>query len=217
MEKHSFKFSDRILVINNVKNMEKAIALAQKRKEDGTLTEFFVADDKANLVLNFFNLQKEEFILGDAKETYPHLTDEWVYLNAIGPLSAIYFCKTPYLLYQTGDVRLEHKSNWIPKAQKLMEKKQSYKVANLTWNGNFKEAKKEAYKKKRGFFIAKEGFSDQMFLVKREDFQRPIYHEIREDASHYPRGEVFEKRVYSYMKNHGWQRMTYKYGYYIHQ
>ena len=79
------------------------------------------------------------------------------------------------------------------------------------------EAKKESYKKKKDFYLAKHGFSDQCFLIKVEDFQKPIYNESRSDSSHFPGGEVFEKRVFSFMKNHGWERITFRHGSYIHK
>jgi hypothetical protein len=65
--------------------------------------------------------------------------------------------------------------------------------------------------------MAKKGFSDVCFLVKTEDFKKPIYNEIREDSAHFPRGDVFEKRVYSFMKNHKWQRITYVDGICVHK
>ncbi|MBU6447214.1 MAG: hypothetical protein KGQ49_07435, partial [Verrucomicrobia bacterium] len=54
-------------------------------------------------------------------------------------------------------------------------------------------------------------------LVKTADFQAPIYGEIRADGAHYPRGDVLEKRIFSYMKNRGWARITYRRGSYTHE
>jgi len=98
-----------------------------------------------------------------------------------------------------------------------MEKNPRIKVANPTWNRNYKEAKSESRRTTWNFYLAGQGFSDQLFLVRREDFQKPIYGEIRPDSHHYPRGDVFEKRVFSYMKNRGWERITFRRGSYIHE
>ena len=98
-----------------------------------------------------------------------------------------------------------------------MEKEPRIKVANPTWNGKYKEAKKESYRTTWNFYRAKEGFSDQLFLVKKADFCHPIYGEILSDSMHYPRGDVFEKRVFSYMKNRGWERIVYRHGSYTHE
>src|SRR5690606_32625988 len=113
-----------------------------------------------------------------------------------------------YLLYVTGDVSLKKPLNWIRKAIRFMEKRPDVKVANLTWNDNYAEAKRESCRSTWNFYVANEGFSDQMFLVKTADFKQPIYGEIRSDGAHYPRGDVFEKRIFSYMKNRGWERIT---------
>lgn len=214
---NGFIFSEKILVINNVKNLDVVLDKAKKKVEEKILTRYVVAEALAQEILSFFQLKKETFKRGDDASSYKDVHEDWVYYNALSPLTAIYSAKSDYLLYLTGDVRLDKEVNWIQKAVLAMEKDPAIKVANLTWNGKYKEAKREAYKKSLYFYLAKEGFSDQMFLVKTADFRQPIYGEIRQDSSHYPRGDVFEKRVFSYMKNRGWERITYRWGSYTHE
>lgn len=214
--RHNYPFAERIMIINNVKDINKAIALAEKKVKEKVITHYYIAEKQSEKILSFFQLKKKDFTLGRQKKDYPELNDDWVYYNALGPLAAIYYTTGDYLLYQTGDVGLDKTCSWIDKAITFMKRKKRYKVANLTWNENYEEVKEESFCQKKDFFLAKEGFSDQMFLVKALDMKSPIYSELREDASHFPRGEVFEKRVFSYMKNHNWRRLTYKYGSYIH-
>lgn len=213
---HQYPFHEKILVINNVKDEQKVLEIAKQKVKDKVLTKTFLAKDTAKEVLQFFKLSKQDFKIGEDAKFYENVNDEWIYYNAIAPLSAIYHCKSDYLLYMTGDCYVLKAVNWIEKAIRLMEKNPLYKVANLTWNGRLDEVRKESYRKKRGFYIAKQGFSDQMFLVKLKDFKQPIYQEIREDSQHFPRGDVFEKRVFSYLKNRGYQRLIYKRGSYKH-
>ena len=66
-------------------------------------------------------------------------------------------------------------------------------------------------------FVSKNGFSDQQFLVNIKDFKKQIYNEIRTDSYHFPRGDVFERRVFSFMKNNGWERIIFRHGSYIHE
>ena len=205
---HSFPFHERLLIINNVSDLDQVQKAAEKKIDEGVLDRYVVADEK---ILPFFHLKRADFT-SDGK-----VNNDWVYYNAIAPLTAIYEARSDYLLYLTGDVYLERKVRWIGHALRLMEKNPNYKVANPTWNGKYGEAKKESYRKSFRFFIAKEGFSDQLFLVKREDFCAPIYSEIRPDSHHFPRGDVFEKRVFSYMKNRQWERITYRHGSYTHE
>lgn len=217
IENHCFPFQERILIINNVKDLLSVKQAAEKKIEEGVLTRYVVAAEKAEEMLAFFQLKRSDFQMGEDAHLYSGVNPDWIYYNALGPLAAIYCSQSEYLLYLTGDVRVEQKTDWIPKALRRMEKKESYKVANLIWNGNVKEAKRESYRREWNFFIATQGFSDQFFLVKRADFRQPIYGEIRPDSAHFPRGDVFEKRVFSYMKNHGWERITYRHGSYLHE
>ncbi len=197
---HCFPFAERILIINNVADLEAVKGAAQAHVDRGTLSRYVVATD----IFPHFQLKRSDF-------------NDWQYYNALGPLSAIYETKTDYLLFVTGDVYLKKPVQWIKKAVRFMEKRPHVKVANLTWNDNYREAEKEAYRKTWNFFVSTEGFSDQMFLVRAQDFKGPIYGEIRSDGAHYPRGDVWEKRVFSYMKNRGWERITYRRGSYTHE
>lgn len=197
---HLYPFSEKLLVINNVENLDEVKEAAQKKVDAGVLSRFVVAYD----ILEFFDLKRSDF-------------NEWQYYNALGPLMAIYETKGDYLLYLTGDVYLKKPVRWIHWATRFMEKKPNVKVANLTWNDRKDEVKNESYRRTWNFGLSKEGFSDQMFLVRIEDFRAPIYTEIREDSHHYPRGDVFEKRVFSFMKNRGWERITFRRGSYTHE
>lgn len=197
---HQFPFAERLLIINNVSDLEAVKRAAQTHVDRGVLTRYIVAED----ILSFFGLKRSDF-------------NEWQYYNALAPLNAIYHCNNEYLLYLTGDVYLKQPVDWIPRALRFMEKRPEVMVANLAWNDNYREVKKESYRGTWNFFVAKEGFSDQMFLVRRKDFRAKIYSEIREDGAHYPRGDVFEKRVFSYMKNRQWERITFRRGSYTHE
>lgn len=200
IQNHQFPFAERLLIINNVADLQAVKEAAQEKVKEGVLTRYIVAED----LLSFFQLSRSDF-------------NEWQYYNALGPLNAIYHSQSDYLLYLTGDVYLKRGVSWLEKAIRFMEKNEQVKVANLTWNDNYKEAKRESYRGTWNFFVAHQGFSDQMFLVRSFDFKVPIYGEIRPDSHHYPRGDVFEKRVFSYMKNRGWERITFKHGSYTHE
>jgi hypothetical protein len=214
---HLFDFQDRFLVINNVKDLSLVKKAADRWVSNGVLTRYVVVDDIVEEMLSFFSLKRSDFRLGSNASEYGCVNPDWVYYNALGPLSAIFCADTDYLLYQTGDVFLDKKVSWIKKAIRLMEKNRNIKVANLVWNNCYQEAKKESYRKSWNFYYADSGFSDQQFLVKLEDFRTPMYGEIREDSSHFPRGDVFEKRVFSFMKNRGWERIVFRRGSYTHQ
>lgn len=212
IENHNFFFEDRLLVINNVLDLDQVTKAAQTLVDVGVLTRFIVAETIVSEVLNFFELKKEDF-----RSSENNVSDNWIYFNALGPLCAIYCQNCEYLLYQTGDVRLDRPVSWIERTIALMEKNPQFKVANLLWNNNIKEAKNESYKKTWNFFYAKQGFSDQQFLVSTKVFRQPIYSTIHPESHHFPRGDVFEKRAFSFLKYFGFQRLIFRRGSYIHE
>jgi len=217
IENHCFPFSEKILIINNVTDLETVKQIAEEWIAKNILTRYVVASELAPTLLPFFQLKRSDFQMGADAHLYENVNTDWIYYNALGPLAALFCCESDYLLYQTGDVRMPKPLNWIAKSVQKMEKNPLYKVANPVWNENQREAKRESYRKEGPFYIAKQGFSDQIFLVKKEVFCQPIYGEIRDDSAHFPRGDVFEKRVFSYMKNRGWERIIHRGGSYLHE
>lgn len=208
---HQFFFSEKLLIINNVEDLSSVKKVACRLIDEGILSRFVVVDEIVEEMLLFFGLKREDFRSDHGK------VSDWVYYNALGPLAALYSCQSEYLLYHTGDVRLDRAVDWIPKAIDMMEKYPIFKVANLLWNGKTEEARRESYKKRKGFYFAKDGFSDQQFLVKKETFCQPIYQSIHPESGHFPRGEVFERRAYSAMREKGWQRLIFSHGSYTHE
>lgn len=214
IQNHCYPFAEKILVINNVLDLPQVIEAAQKKIEEGILTRYVVAKEA---ILSHFHLKRTDFQPGPDAAQYEGVNADWIFYNALAPLTAIHAAKSDYLLYLTGDVRLDRPIDWVKPALRWMEKEPKLKVANPTWNKKYKEAKKESYRTTWNFYQAKEGFSDQIFLVRKGDFSQPIYAEIRSDSTHFPRGDVFEKRVFSYMKNRSWERIIYRHGSYTHE
>lgn len=202
---HNFPFDERVLVINNVQNLDVVKEVAEDLMQKGILTKVLIAAELSEVVLSFFCLKRTDF------------PNDWVYYNALGPLTAIYALETEYLLYHTGDVFLDKPVEWIPKSIRLMERNPKFQVANLIWNQQIREVQKESYRRSWNFFYAKEGFSDQQFLVKKSTFRAPIYSEIRSDSHHYPWGDIFEKRVFSFLKNRNFERIICSMGSYTHE
>jgi len=216
IQRHCFPFAERLLVINNVRDLPKVKSVADSLIAQGILTRYVVADEIAAEMLLFYGLCKEDFAVKEEGRKF-NLHPDWLYYNALGPLAAIYENKSDYLLYVTGDVWLQKPVRWIERALRAMEKKPQVKVANLLWNNATQEAKKESYRKSWNFFFSRQGFSDQMFLVEGKIFRQPIYGEVRSDLAHFPRGDTFERRIFSYMKNRDWERITFRRGSYTHE
>jgi hypothetical protein len=204
IERNTFDFSKKTLIINNVADREKVEEHAKKAVDDKVLTDYFFVEDHIDQALNYFELTKEALGKG-----YNYSNHELV---------SIYLCQTNYLVFFTGDTRLNEKVNWITPAIAKFEETSSYKVANPVWNYKYEEAKSESSSEIEDFFVGF-GFSDQCFLVRTTDFRAPIYNEEHPASARYPAygGETFEKRVDSWMRNHNYQRLTYKHGSYMHE
>ncbi|WP_278011107.1 hypothetical protein [Flavobacterium gyeonganense] len=204
IERCNYQFTNRILLINNVTNVEKVKKYAEKKVLNGVLDAYFLVEDYANEVLNYFGIQKDSFAGG--------------YYYSISELVSIYLCKTEFLLHFSSDSFLEDSNvNWIDSAIKIFNERDDIVVANPAWNFAYEYAKKSSISEIDDFYIGY-GFSDQCFLIKCIDFKKPIYNEYHIDSERYPKygGELFEKRVDSFMRNYNKLRITSKKVSYIH-
>jgi hypothetical protein len=201
---HNYPFSERILYINNVKNISRVTERAKQLVGEGILTSYVVVEEYAADALRHFQIEKDSFLGG--------------YYYSISELVSLFRARTDYVLHMSGDSMLAEPLNWITPAISKFEKNEVLKVANPTWNFRYDEARQESHGEDEEFFYGY-GFSDQCYLVRTRDFQQTIYSETHPMSERYPAygGELFEKRVDAWMRNHAFQRITYKHGSFIHQ
>jgi hypothetical protein len=201
-----YPFQEKKLFINNVSDLYKVQKLADQLIHHSVIDQYIVVEDYAKEALDFFALTKEN--LGKA------------YYYSIAELVSIYLCKTQYLLHFSGDSipMRNHHPQWLNHLIEKLESSPEISVANLLWNNKNNEAEHEALKKDALFYIGY-GFSDQMYLIRTNEFRQKIYNEINNASNHYPSygGELFEKRVHSYMLNHQRLRATYIHSSYKHR
>jgi hypothetical protein len=199
-------FDRRVLYINNVKNPSIVEAHAQRLINEGVIDQFVHVHEHAQEALDFFQLSKEKLGKG--------------YYYSIAELVSIYLTKTKYLLHFSSDAIPEKNIafNWLQQGIHLLDTNSEVKVCNLTWNHRFHEAKNESISEDDQFFYGY-GFSDQMYLIRTADFRALIYEEINEASNRYPKygGELFEKRVDSWMRNHNHIRASSKQASHLHQ
>ncbi len=202
-ERNCYPFSSRMLMINNVTDRGEVCRWAQRAVEDGRLTGFAVAEEQADEALGFFGLTREGLGRG--------------YVYSIAELVAIYLCESDYLLHFAGDSFLPIKCDWVARALAMFEADGRVRVANPTWTERYWEARQEAFEETPDWYFGY-GFSDQCYLVRVSDFRGRIYNEHHPASARYPGygGELFEKRVDSWMRNHGYVRITFRHGSYIH-
>ena len=193
-----------VLMVNNVLDYPKVTAAAQTAVAAGLLDRYVVVKDHADEALAFFGIDPQSFGRG--------------YVYSIAELVSIYKCETEFLAHYSGDALPERPMEWIGSGIDLLQRDPRVKVVNLLWNRKASEAKAESVEETEDYFLGC-GFSDQNYLVRTADFRQPIYSESHPDGLRYPPygGELFEKRVFCWLRNHGHLRATYKHGSYLHE
>ena len=198
---HSFDY--KVLLINNVSDPAEVIRAANALVLKGVLTSFHLVSDYADAALKFFNLSKSDLGIG--------------YVYSIAELVGIYLCQTEYLVHFSGDSMLLSRASadWVTSSINLMETYPHVKTAALRWS--FKGAKAESFNEDDNFFIGS-GFSDQNYLIKIRDFKDDIYRSRHFMSERYPGygGELFEKRVDSWLRTNHYLRAMWKHDAYSH-
>ena len=199
-------FDEKILYINNVEDFDLVRRVADKLITNQVITKYIHVQEYAQEALDFFSLSKEKLGKG--------------YYYSIAELVSIYLTNTQYLLHFSGDsiVAPWAKRDWLSQGITTLETKPEVKVFNLTWNRKYRDAKRDSEIIDNNNYYGY-GFSDQMYLVRTADFRAPIYEHYHPASECYPTygGDLFEKRVYSWLRSHNYLRATYRHGSYLHE
>ena len=202
-ERNAYPFSEKNLMINNVKKPSVVSKHAERAIQQGWLTKYIIVEEHAAEALDFFSISRESLGVG-----YPY---------SIAELVGIFLCRSDFLLHFAGDCIPATTYDWVSKAMRLMSQGSRVKVCNLSWDENNDGAKNESTRKR--MILPRSWFFRSMLLVRTEEFRQRIYNESHPASARYPKygGELFERRVDSWMQNHGHLRATYKHGHYIHK
>jgi hypothetical protein len=200
------KFDKKILLINNVNNLREVLKEADRLVKNEVITEYINVAVHANQALKHFEISKESLGMG--------------YYYSIAELVSLYLSKTQYLLHFSGDsmVSRESAKNWLEIGIKTLERHPQVKVINLMWEQSDAAIREEMIYETPDHWYSI-GFSDQMYLVRTEDFKERIYNYRHPYSERYPKfaGELFEKRVDSWLRVNDFYRATLKNGRYIHR
>ncbi|PKH37659.1 hypothetical protein SAMN05192575_101671 [Nocardioides alpinus] len=201
---NSWDFTARIVHVNNVDDPDQALSIGRALVADGVLDEVVLVDEHATDALNHFGLTRNDLGRG--------------YVYSISELVSLYLCRTDYLLHLSGDTTPSGRVDWIPSALELLERRPEIAVANLSWTPDLSMVEAES-SGRDGEFLLGYGFSDQMYLVRAAEFGQRIYGETHPASERYPEygGELFEKRVDAWMRNHQRLRATWTSGHYVHE
>lgn len=203
-------FFERALIITNVNDRAKVEQFAIEAVKNKVIDAYYFGEDYSAQLMDAFSIKRKSFILD--------FYDGYCY--SIGPLTAVYQCKSDYLLFFTGDCMVEpdKSSYWITEGMKLLAEDKKILIANPLWQYNQGEIDKESFKTDKDWYYGY-GFSDQCFLVETKRLQGDIYNRYHVDSERYPvyGGNLFEKRVDSYMRSEKLCRITKKGVCFIHE
>ena len=181
-------FDYKQLIINNVNNKDLVRKYAQRKVDKGVIDNFYFVDDFISDALKQFDIDKTSFGKG--------------YYYSSAELVGIYLTKTKFLVHFSSDSIMPgtFKSKWISSACELLDSSTKYVVASAC-DYNYGNAIGQSTEPNIGDFIVGYGFSDQCYLVRTSDFKSNIYNFKHPDSERYPTygGELFEKRVNSFM------------------
>lgn len=204
---NKYDFAFKQLIINNVKNREEVEKYAKIKVKNKIIDAYYFTEDTENEVLDFFKINKQSFNGG--------------FYYSISELTGIYKCSTKYLLHFSSDAFPYKNTNlkeWIDSFIKNNNENNNYIISTLIWNNKINEVIKESANHIPNFYIA-QGFSDQCYLIEVNEFKKDIYNENNYFSNRYPKygGELFEKRVDAYMRNHDKIRLISDKYAYVHE
>ena len=202
--RHSF--DHRVLYLNNFTDYGPVTQAAEQLVAADVIDEYCVVEDHATSALKAFGITRDSLTTG--------------YYFSIAELVGIHRCQTDFLLHFSGDSQMESGApNWITGAIQVMQLRPDVLVANPVWGRHHRQARREAFAEDANWYYSY-GFSDQCYLLKTTSMQKMgIFSEQHPDSERYPvyGGELFEKRVDSYMRNHKLLRITSKNASYVHK
>ncbi len=201
-ESNCYKFTNRVVLINNVDDIQDAKHRAQLLLNNGEIDAYYFVHEHLDTALSQTRLTRNDL------RPFSYFLD-WAIVAVTLPGSQ-------WLVHWDAEVELKTPINWIDTTISMMESDRRILIANPNWNRDGIHSEAREYK---GEFALGYGMSDQVFLVRRAELAKPIYNYFCPASLRYPLSHVmgiFEKRLDAYMRRTGRLRATYLPATYIH-
>lgn len=197
VEYNPFPFSRRIVLINNVVDKEVVRSVAEDRKREGEIDDYFFVDDEIDRALLILQLTRKDF----GRAFY---LSNWA-------LVAITLPGSQFLLhFDTENQVLPPYYDWITPSLELMERNPkilacSPLVMETSTGKPSSIATKNIVAESDDHLVLKPAsFGDGCFLIRKEDFLRIDYRERCVASLRYPLSYIefsFEARIDSWMRH----------------
>ena len=200
-----YPFIRRVVTINNVKNRQDALTLAQAAIKRGEIDLYLEVEKELPAALTQCGLSIDKL----------HLIRHYIDFALVAVVAA----QDGYLLYCAPEVDLLQPFDWISPALHKLNGNPDFLVANPTWASDLPGAARESLHRDGIHFVGY-GFSDQCFLIDAARLAKPVYGFVHPAGVRYPMsdlGDIFEKRIDAYMRCTGLLRLTDPRAFYIHE
>jgi len=193
---HQYRFSERLLVINNVTDPAEAEWMAGQAIARGELDRYVFVHSLLENALNICGLTVQK--LGKL-----HYYSDFAFVE-------LYATRTQYMLHQDAEVNLRHTFDWVTPGLEKLAAKPNVLVVNPSWSPDPHVVLGEGFARD-GDYVVAYGFSDQIYLTRRDVLLAPVYGRRHLASLRYPlaaRGPIFETWVDSLMRRRGLLRLT---------
>lgn len=202
VEQNRYAFRRVTVLLNNIADSAAAEALAKELLRTGEIMQWFLVADHLDRALQQTGLTRQQ--LG----SLPFYSD-WALVALTVPGS-------DWIVHWDADVQLAEPMDWITPSLELMRENKFVATANPTWKKANTGREERGCK---GDFVLSYGFTDQVFLLRRSEFARPIYRywvpiSMRYPVSHV--GPYFEQWVDAYLRVKKRLRATYLPATFVH-
>ncbi len=183
------EFDEVVALVNNVDDESDARSRAEKLLSRGEITRYEFVADHIGVALERSGLTARSL------RRHPYLLDYGLVMPHV--------CESEWLLGWDAETELASPANWVDPSIDLLERNPRLFHASLAWPGFHAD---EGYKSEEvgtiGDFSINWGFSDQLFLLRREDLIGSIYRRFAPMAAarHAPHPTTFEYRVEAYQR-----------------
>lgn len=197
-----FLFAKHTVLLNNIPDMRDAMHLAEERMAAGEIHQVCIVEEYLNEALAVTGLTRKK--LGNIA----HYSN-WA-------LAALVVPGSDYMLHWDAEISMVQPFNWISPALDLIRSDPRVAIANPMWKGGENAPE---FRERAGDFALSYGFSDQIYLMNRKEFARPIYQHWVPISLRYPVAHIapyFEQMVDSYLRVANRLRATHTLAQYVH-
>lgn len=197
-----YRFARRVVLINNIEDLAEARRMADERIHSGEIDDYYLVSEMLDAALKATGLKRQKLGL------LPFYSN-WALVALIVPGSN-------YMVHYDAEIAMQEPVNWIEPSLRLMRADPRVATAAPMW---LREDGSKCFREKSGEFNLGYGFSDQIFLLDRREFARPIYCHWTIASMRYPVSHIspyFEQWVDAYLRVSRRYRATFMGARYIH-